>query len=722
MPESINTTASQTLDVPARQSEPATEARPVRQPVVSVIIVSYNVKEFLQQCLISIQSALQHIPSEIFVVDNASDDDSTKLVCEQFPDITLIQNTRNEGFARANNRALRQARGQYLVLINPDTIAQEDTFERLIAFMKAHPDAGMVGCKILNPDGSLQLACRRSFPSPWVAFTRLTGLSFLFPKSRLFGRYNLTYLPEDQIAEVDAISGSFMMIRREAFEQVGLLDESFFLYGEDLDWCYRTIQAGWKIYYVPDTQIIHFKGESSKRSRLDSLLIFYQSMARFVKKHFRHRYFFVTYYLLIIAIWLRAAFSFFQNSFRSIAIPLLDLLFMQASLAAAIFIKFGHLRFWQDYLPVNAIYSSVWLISLAAWGSYSRWKFSFFRASAAALTGFMINSAFTYFFKQFAYSRAVVLLAGSFNLLFLGGWRLTYKLLHLLRLVPFKGTLGRTLLERKTLVVGNFSRGEKILSKLKTRIGKGYEIVGLVSLNPDDVGRSYNGLKVLTSADNLRDIVQRRHIQEVIFSTHRIPYDKILKMISECRSSKVNFKLIPSNLEVIIGKASIDQLSDVPLLDVDYRLSHAGHRMMKRMFDFVISSFVLLWISLPYLLQRLRHRQQVERSTLKLGSDADPVEIVRLPGHRILNLVPYLWLVLRGRLALVGREMHSSEKMPAAEQFLKPGLTGLVQVNRDKGLTAREKEKFQLFYLTHYSPLLDLEILIKAILRGSKET
>ncbi len=710
-----------TPHLPAAEQTPTPQNHPKRHPVISVIIVSYNVKEFLQQCLLSIRSALRNIPAEIFVVDNASDDGSPQLVKEQFPDVKLIQNTRNEGFARANNRALKQAKGQYLVLINPDTITQEDTFERLLEFMQTHADAGMVGCKILNPDGSLQLACRRSFPSPWVAFTRLTGLSLLFPQSRLFGRYNLTFLPEDQVAEVEAISGSFMMMRREAFEQVGLLDESFFLYGEDLDWCYRTIQAGWKIYYVPDTQIIHFKGESSKRSRLDSLLIFYQSMARFVKKHFRQRYFFITYYLLIIAIWLRAALSFFQNSFRSIALPLLDLAFMQISLAAAIFIKFGHLEFWRDYLPVNVVYSSVWLLSLAGWGSYSRWKFSFFRASAAALTGFMINSAFTYFFKQFAFSRAVVLMAGSFNVLFLGGWRLTYKLLHLFRLVPFKGTLGRTLLERKTVVVGNFSRGERILSKLKTRIGKGYDIVGLVSLNPDDVGRSYNGLRVLASTDNLRDIVQRRNIQDVIFSTHRIPYDQILRMISECRSSKVNFKLIPSNLEVIIGKASIDQLSDVPLLDVDYRLSHAGHRIVKRMFDFILSSFVLLGLGLPYWLARYRFRKALGRLELQIGPNGEPIVIHQLPRYQILNLVPYLWWVWKGRLTLVGRELQSSDKLPAAERFLKPGLTGLVQVNREKGLTAQEKERFQLFYLTHYSPLLDLEILIKAILRYLKK-
>ncbi|RMD94417.1 MAG: glycosyltransferase family 2 protein [Calditrichaeota bacterium] len=264
-------------------------------PVLSVIIVNYNVKEFLQQALSSLRKALQGLRAEVFVVDNASDDGSVQLVRDQFPEVKLILNQKNLGFSRANNLALKQARGEYVVLLNPDTVAQEDTFTKLLRFMQNHPDAGMVGCKILNPDGSLQLACRRSFPTPWVAFTRLAGLSYLFPKSRIFGKYNLSYLPENQVSRVEAISGSFMMMRRQVLEQIGLLDEAFFLYGEDLDYCYRTSQAGWNIYYVPETQIIHFKGESSKRSRLDNLLVFYQSMALFVKKHFRHRFFFFTF-------------------------------------------------------------------------------------------------------------------------------------------------------------------------------------------------------------------------------------------------------------------------------------------------------------------------------------------------------------------------------------------------------------------------------------------
>src|SRR5208283_1624252 len=210
---------------------------------VSIIIVNYNVRDFLNNALVSVFRALEGMNGEVFVVDNASDDGSSDLVRQSFPKVRLIANNTNVGFAKANNQALAMSSGKYLMLLNPDTVVQEDTFRTLINFFEANGDVGMAGCKILNPDGTLQLACRRSFPAPWVAFTKVSGLSSVFGSTKLFGKYNLTYLNPDESYEVDAISGSCMMIRREVFDTVGGLDESFFMYGEDLDWCYR-IQKG----------------------------------------------------------------------------------------------------------------------------------------------------------------------------------------------------------------------------------------------------------------------------------------------------------------------------------------------------------------------------------------------------------------------------------------------------------------------------------------------
>jgi GT2 family glycosyltransferase len=233
---------------------------------LSVIIVNYNVREFLEQALASVQRASAGLSVEVLVVDNNSVDGSVAMVQERFPEVSVLVNDENIGFGRANNQAIRQARGRYLLILNPDTIVQEDTLSTLVRFMDEHPEAGAVGCQILNPDGTFAPESRRSFPTPAVAFYRIAGLSRLFPRSRTFGRYNLTYLPRNEVAEVDALSGSCMVVRHAALHTApeapthgalssdplptgaGLFDEDYFMYGEDLDWCYRIQQAGWKIY------------------------------------------------------------------------------------------------------------------------------------------------------------------------------------------------------------------------------------------------------------------------------------------------------------------------------------------------------------------------------------------------------------------------------------------------------------------------------------------
>ena len=275
---------------------------------LSIIIVNYNVKEFLQNLLHSLQKSVSSITHEIIVVDNASDDGSVEFIREKFPQINLIVCQTNLGFSKANNLGLKVSKGKFILLINPDTIVSEDTITKMIEFLNEHPDAGLVGCKILNPDGSLQLACRRSFPGPWTSFCKVTGLSTLFPNSRLFAKYNLTYLDENSTYEVDAISGSFMMMKREVYEKIGGFDEQFFMYGEDLDLCYRIQKNGYKVYYYPGTQIIHYKGESTKRSGLDETKYFYDAMNLFVKKHFSS--FYLVEIILRSAIGFRKFFAF----------------------------------------------------------------------------------------------------------------------------------------------------------------------------------------------------------------------------------------------------------------------------------------------------------------------------------------------------------------------------------------------------------------------------
>ncbi len=685
---------------------------------LSVVIVNYNVKEFLEQTLVSVTKALDTIPSNIIVVDNASVDGSQQLIRERFPDVTLVANPENAGFAKASNQGIRMSQARFVALLNPDTIVEESTFSRMLEFFHDNPRAGMAGCKILNPDGTLQLACRRSFPTPWVAFTKLSGLSFLFAKSKMFGRYNLTYLDPDETHAVDAISGSFMMVRSSTLEQVGLLDESFFLYGEDLDWCYRMGKNGWDVMYFPGTQIIHFKGESSKKARFDNLRTFYHSMDLFARKHFKKNYYRVPYRLLWAGIWLRAGLSLLWNLVTHSAAAVADFVLLSVSLVMGVFLRFGSMSELPAFKVVIPAYSLIWLLTLFVSGSYDRRKYSFWTAASAITFGFFINASLTFFFKQYAFSRAVVLYSFVLALLLVSGWRVLVKLLPRFGNGRFKGTLGRTLLARSTLIVGDLESGGRLIKKLNSKVDSGYDIAGLVSLNGENAGELINGVYVLGGLDRLNTIIRESHAQEVIFSTHGLTYDQILRIIASSNSQRVNFKLIPTNMEVIIGKASIDRIDDMPLLEIDYKLHRRGYRFVKRLFDVAVAGAYIGATFPIYVVKKYVFRAVLEDRFFFRDGREVTLQAFTSGRSNFWDKLPYLVAVLQGHLSLVGSEINW-DKLASTENSveLKPGLTGIVQVNRAKELSDDDKQKYQIYYLKNYSPLLDIEILVRAIFK-----
>ncbi len=273
---------------------------------LSIIVVNYNTGNLLKECIESIKKNALNISYEIIVIDNNSSDNSVDLIKNRFENLEIIINKINVGFARANNQGIKKSKGRYILLLNPDTVILPDCLKKMMKFMDDHPGAGVAGCKVLNPNGTLQLACRRSFPAPSISFYRLTGLSRLFPKSKTFARYNLTYQNPDVVREVDAVSGSFMMIIRKAMNEVGMLDEQFFMYGEELDLCFRIKEKGWKVYYVPDARIIHYKGSSSQQRKRKAVIDFHKAMYIFHKKHYANHTFFLLNWLIILGITLRA--------------------------------------------------------------------------------------------------------------------------------------------------------------------------------------------------------------------------------------------------------------------------------------------------------------------------------------------------------------------------------------------------------------------------------
>ena len=252
---------------------------------LTVVTVNYNSKDYLARCLESLQRHTQG-PFQSVVVDNASQDRDFTRLKRRFPAVQFLLNEKNLGFSAGCNRGIRACPARYYLLLNPDCHVEEGALDRCCAFLEAHPQAGIVGCRINHPDGTLQLACRRSIPRPRVALARMLGLSLLFPRNRSLARYNLTYLDPDQTHQVEAVSGSFLMFRHELLESSGWMDEQFFLYGEDLDFCYRAAQKGWEIYYFPEAQAVHHKGRSAERDPGPSLFHYYNSMEIFYRKHF----------------------------------------------------------------------------------------------------------------------------------------------------------------------------------------------------------------------------------------------------------------------------------------------------------------------------------------------------------------------------------------------------------------------------------------------------
>ena len=252
---------------------------------LSIVIVSYNVRRYLDQCLESVQKAVEGIDgTEVFVVDNASQDDTMTVLPSKYPWVRFIANDENLGFARANNLAIRQATGEYVLLLNPDTTVADHTLRESVSFMDSHPQAGGAGVMMHNEDGTLAPESRRAIPTPWVSALKMLGFT---------RRYYMSHLPWDEPSRIEVISGAFCLLRRKALDAVGLLDEDFFMYGEDIDLSYRLLKGGWENWYLP-LPIVHFKGKSTRKTDYRYVHVFYQAMLIFFRKHYSHLSFFYT--------------------------------------------------------------------------------------------------------------------------------------------------------------------------------------------------------------------------------------------------------------------------------------------------------------------------------------------------------------------------------------------------------------------------------------------
>jgi GT2 family glycosyltransferase len=284
---------------------------------VSICIVTYRARDFLRDCLRSIYGTVDSVSFEIIIVDNHSEDGTLEMLRSDFPDIRLLVNDHNTGYTKPNNQAIRESSGRYVLLLNPDTIVESNTIPELVNFLDAHPEVGIVGPKVLNRDGTLQKQCRRSEARPWDAFCYFSGLSTIFPHDKRFAGYLMTYLSEDTAHEAEAVSGSCMLIRRNVIEQIGGLDENFFAFQEDTDFCRRARLAGWKVFYNPSAQLVHFAGEGGSRVQpFRSIVEWHRSYYLYYRKHFAKDYWFVFNWIYYLGMLLKLGISLFANLFR----------------------------------------------------------------------------------------------------------------------------------------------------------------------------------------------------------------------------------------------------------------------------------------------------------------------------------------------------------------------------------------------------------------------
>lgn len=284
---------------------------------LSIIIVNYNTKDLLYQTIKSVIDNTKDITYEIFVTDNASVDGSVQMIKETFKDVNLIESKENLGFPKGNNVAIKEAKGRYILLLNSDTKIVKACLQNSIKYMDEHKEIGALGCKVSLPSGKLDHACKRGFPTPEASLYYLLKLNKIFKNVNKFGKYTMSYVKDDEVSEVDAIMGAFMLIPKEVIDKVGVLDETFFMYGEDIDWCFRIKEAGYKILYYPVEEIIHFKGSSSKKKRAMTTYEFHRAMIIFYNKHYRKKYNFIVTLIVYLGVVLRMALVMFLNLFKS---------------------------------------------------------------------------------------------------------------------------------------------------------------------------------------------------------------------------------------------------------------------------------------------------------------------------------------------------------------------------------------------------------------------
>ena len=643
---------------------------------LSIVIVNYNVKYFLEQCLHSIAKSMEGLVGEIIVVDNDSVDGSNQMLKEKFPDVILLANKKNLGFSKANNQGIKISKGKYVLILNPDTILQEDTLKKCFHFMEENRNAGSLGVKMIDGKGNFLPESKRSLPTPLVAFYKIFGLSSLFPKSRIFGRYHLGFLDQDKIHKIEILPGAFMFIRKSVLDQTGLLDETFFMYGEDIDLSYRITQAGFDNFYFPETTIIHYKGESTKKGSINYVMVFYRAMMIFARKHFSKKNARLFSFLINSAIYIRASVSIIRRVVRTAAIPLAD--------TALIYLGFRILEpFWErvkfgveGYYPkefmiyVVPVLIFIWLFFLFISGAYDRKVKPFDLIRGIALGTITILLIYSLLPEYLRYSRALILLGTVWAAAAVFMSRLSIGLLLRVNRIIF--TRGK----RRIVIAGSESESNRVMDIL-SQVDISPTLVGRVSWqDAPDEGTYVGGLS------QLNEIIKINRLNEIVFCAKDIPSQEIIRTMLGVSDTTVEFKIAPPESLSIIGSNSINTAGELYVVHFN-SLSTQNARRKKRLFD-IVSSFLMLVLS-PVI-----------------------VFLVKSP----LGFLRNIFLTLLGIKTWIGFSKLHGEKNKNLPD-IGNGVLSPVAVKKEKLLSNETIRQFNLLYAKDYKLANDLSILIR---------